>query len=239
MGGFIYALLQKIGYDHPLHPVLVHMPIGLIVTAFFLSGGAYLLRRPALATSAYHASVAANIFYFPTVFMGIVDWQRYYHGAWLNPIKIKLILAPLLLVPLSLIVFIGYRKGAQAKALLPVFLLALLTVAGLGYYGGQLTLGGRSPAASVEYAAGQKLYQANCSGCHAHGGNLLAPNLPLRTAPQLKSRDEFVGYLRNPKLPNGGNGPMPTFSPDHLSDEDATRLYEYIQHYFVTPKRQD
>ncbi len=238
MSDLIYDFLQRIGYDHPLHPILVHMPIGLTVTAFFLSIFAYLLRRPSLATCACHASAVAIIFFFPTVFMGVLDWQRYYHGAWLTPIKMKLILAPILLALLSLVVFISYRQAAQIKALMPVYLVALATVTSLGYFGGQLTFGGRSPAASAEFAAGQKLYEANCSGCHAHGGNVLAPNLPLRSAPQLQSRDEFIGYLRAPKLPNGSKGIMPAFNPDQLSDQDATRIYEYIRRYFVAPERE-
>jgi len=237
MGDFIYDFLQRIGYDHPLHPVLVHMPIGLVVGAFFLSIAANLLRRPSFATSAYHALALAFIFFFPTVFMGVVDWQRYYHGAWLQPIKMKLILAPVFLVLLSLGVFIGYRQGAQAKALVSVYLLALLTVTALGYYGGQLTFGGRSPAAPAEFAIGQKLYEANCSGCHAYGGNLLAPNLPLRTAPQLRSQDEFIKYLRNPELPDGSKGMMPVFTPNQISDQDAAKLYDYIQRYIANPKR--
>ncbi len=238
MGDFIYDFLQRIGYDHPLHPVLVHMPIGLTVTAFFLNAAAYLWRRPALAGCACHCSVLATLFFFPTVFMGVLDWQRYYHGAWLTPIKLKLILAPVLLVLLLLSVFIGYRQGVQAKAMMFVYLLALLTVTALGYFGGELTFGGRSPAATPEFAAGRKLYEANCSGCHAHGGNMLAPNLPLRTAPQLRNRDEFVGYLRDPRLPNGAKGSMPAFTPDQLSDQDATRLYGYVQHYFANTQRE-
>lgn len=237
MSDLIYDFLEKIGYHHPLHPVLVHMPIGLIVAAFFLSCAAVLLRRSTLATSAYHDLVAAFIFFFPSVFIGIVDWQRYFHGAWLQPIQMKLLLAPLLLLLLAVGVFIGYRQGAQAKGLFPIYLLSLLTVTALGYFGGQLTFGGRSPTATVQFAAGQKLYEANCSGCHAHGGNALMPNLPLRAAPQLRDRNEFIGFLRQPQLPNGGKGMMPAFNQDELSDQDAAKLYDYIQHYIAQPSR--
>ncbi|MGR8935865.1 MAG: DUF2231 domain-containing protein [Gammaproteobacteria bacterium] len=231
MSDFIYGFLEKIGYHHPLHPVLVHMPIGLVVAAFLLSCAALLMRRSSLATSAYHDLVAAFVFFFPSAFMGIVDWQRYYHGAWLPPIRMKLLLAPVLLLLLSAGVFMGYRQGAQAKGLLFIYLLSLLTVSTMGYFGGQLTFGGRSPAASVEFAAGQKLYEANCSACHAHGGNVLAPNLPLRSAPQLRERNEFIGFLRHPQLAGGGKGIMPAYSRDELSDQDAAQLYAYIQRY--------
>ncbi|MGR8979053.1 MAG: DUF2231 domain-containing protein [Gammaproteobacteria bacterium] len=236
MSDFIYDLLQKIGYNHPLHPILVHMPIGLVVAAFLLCCSAYLFRRSSFATSAYHALAVAFIFFFPSAVMGLLDWQRYFHGAWLTPVKIKLILAPVLLLLLSAGVFIGYRQGTQAKALFALYLLALLAVTGLGFYGGQLTFGGRSPAASAGLAAGQKLYEANCSGCHAHGGNVLAPDMPLRTAPQLQNMNEFVEYLRHPKLPDGSQGIMPAFSRDELSDQDAATLYDYIQRYVAHPE---
>lgn len=236
MSDFIYNLLEKIGYTHPLHPVLVHMPIGLVVAAFFLSCSAYLFRRPSFATSAYHALVVAFIFYFPSVFMGLIDWQRYYHGAWLTPIKMKLIFAPVLFLLLTPGVFLGYRQGAQSRTLFVIYLLSLVTVTILGYFGGQLTFGGRSPAASAEFAAGQKLYEANCSGCHAHGGNVLAPNLPLRSAKQLHNRSDFIDYLRHPDLPNGKQGKMPPFSRNELSDSEATKLYDYIMRYIAQPE---
>lgn len=236
MSNFIYNFLEKIGYTHPMHPVLVHMPIGLVVAAFFLSCSAYLFRRPSFATSAYHALVVAFIFYFPSVLMGLIDWQRYYHGAWLTPIKIKLIFAPILFLLLTPGVFIGYRQGTQSRPLFVIYLLSLVTVTILGYFGGQLTFGGRSPKASAEFAAGQKLFEANCSGCHAHGGNVLKPSLPLRSAKELQTRNGFVDYLRDPTLPNGKQGEMPSFSRDDLSDTEATKLYDYIQRYIALPE---
>ena len=236
MSDFIYNLLETIGYDHPLHPVLVHMPIGLIVAAFFLSCAALIWRRSSLAISAYYDLVAAFIFFFPAVFMGFIDWQRYYHGAWLLPVKMKLLLAPVLLLLLLIGVFIGFRQGPQAKSLIFIYMLSLLTVSALGFFGGQLTFGGRSPAASVAFADGQKLYEANCSGCHAHGGNVLAPNLPLRSAPQLQDQNEFIDFLRHPKRAGGGKSIMPAFSPQELSDQDATKLYDYVQRYIAQPE---
>jgi uncharacterized membrane protein len=32
-----YHFLQKMGYDHPVHPPITHIPIGLIVAVFFTS----------------------------------------------------------------------------------------------------------------------------------------------------------------------------------------------------------
>ena len=45
----------------------------------------------------------------PTVIVGIMDWQHYYAGAWLFPIKMKLPLAGLLLILLVFAVSVGYR----------------------------------------------------------------------------------------------------------------------------------
>ena len=61
----IYELLASIGYAHPLHPMIVHVPAGMTVGAFLFILAALFLHRPALAQSAYHCIVLALIFFFP------------------------------------------------------------------------------------------------------------------------------------------------------------------------------
>jgi hypothetical protein len=39
---FIYQFLAKFGYTHPLHPVLTHIPIGMVMGAFLFLLIAYL-----------------------------------------------------------------------------------------------------------------------------------------------------------------------------------------------------
>ena len=42
----VYKYLQGMGYDHPLHPPVVHMPTGLVIGAFLFILAAIILRRP-------------------------------------------------------------------------------------------------------------------------------------------------------------------------------------------------
>ena len=49
----LYLFLQRIGYHHPLHPPLTHLPMGLIMACFIFALLAMLLSQPALLRSAY------------------------------------------------------------------------------------------------------------------------------------------------------------------------------------------
>jgi uncharacterized membrane protein len=232
-----YDFLDKIGYLHPIHPAMTHMPIGLVVGSLFLGTAGWLSNRPALARSAYFTLVLAFLFWFPTIVFGLMDWQRYYGGAWLHSIKLKLILASLLFLLLMVGVLLGYRDQTRIKRLLPIYVLCFMNVTALGYFGGQLVYGGRTPGASVEFRTGQRLFDSNCSGCHAHGGNAILPNYPLRNAPVLEKLDDFRKFIRDPRVPSGAKGPMPAFPPAKISDSQVSDLYDYIVHAIENPSR--
>ncbi|MFX1554633.1 MAG: c-type cytochrome [Promethearchaeota archaeon] len=233
---FIYEVFARIGYNHPIHPTQVHMPIGLLTGTFFLGWTALLLRRQILKLSARHCLILALIFFFPTVLLGFMDWQHYYAGAWLFPIKIKLALAGILLVLLVTGIILTRNAGVGYKSTLTIYTLCFLTVVGLGYFGGELVYGGRGPAGPRELKAGEKLFTANCGSCHPHGGNILDPNLPLRSASQLTEFNTFVAFIRTPKFPDGSPGPMPPFPPSKISDQQGRELYEYITKVLANPK---
>ena len=233
----IYSLLEKIGYIHPVHPPFTHGPIGAVFVAFFLGLAALLWRRQNLLLSAYHAVIIAFILLIPTVLAGIMDWQHYYSGAWIFPIKMKIALATSLFILLSITLIVYQIKDVRPSILMLLFTLCLFNVMGLGYFGGQLVYEGRIPAVSEEFMEGQKIFVNHCSGCHPNGGNILFPNLPLRTAPQLISYQTFIEFVRNPTLPNGSKGPMPAFTQNKLSDEKAEELYSYIVHGLANPMR--
>jgi len=232
-----YAFLDRLGYLHPIHPAMTHMPIGLVVGSLFLGTAGWLSDRPLLARSAYYTLVLALLFWFPTILFGLMDWQRYYAGAWLFPFEMKLILASLLFVLLLSGVLLGYRDPTRIKRLLPIYLLCFATVTALGYFGGQLVYGGRTPGGSAEFKAGERLFDSNCSGCHAHGGNAILSNYPLRSAPQLDKLEDFRRFIRNPRLSHGAKGPMPVFPPAKLSDTQVSDLYDYIVHAIEKPSR--
>jgi uncharacterized membrane protein len=226
-----------LGYPHPLHPPLTHMPIGFVTGALVLGFAAWLFRRSSLWPSARHCLILAFIFLFPTALLGYMDWQHYYAGAWLFYIKIKLILAGVLLLLLSIGLIVTRKPGAKPVASLTIYSLSFLTVVALGFFGGQLVFGGWTPNAPKELLVGAKLFEGNCSGCHPHGGNIIATNLPLILAPQLADFDSFRSFIRHPKMPNGSTGEMPDFRPSRISDQQARELYQYVVSVLKTPKR--
>jgi uncharacterized membrane protein len=233
----LYDFLDKIGYLHPIHPAMVHMPIGLIVGSLFIGGAGLVFSRASMSRAAYYALVLALIFWVPTVTFGVMDWQRYYGGAWLFAIKMKLGLAGILGVLLVIGAWLGHRDPTRVKRLVPIYLLCFLTVSSLGYFGGQIVYGGNTPIGTTQFQSGQKLFENHCSGCHAHGGNSIMSNFPLRDAPELDKFEDFLTFIRGPTLPGGVDGPMPPFAQSTISAEEARELYDYITQVMDKPQR--
>jgi uncharacterized membrane protein len=218
-----YEILKQLGYDHPIHPTEVHMPIGLVVGAFVFAVVAFVFRRKNLFLTPRHCIILAFIWIFPTMILGIMDWQHFYHGAWILPIKVKLTTAPMLAVLLGLSVFLGRAYGATSLKVLPFYFLCLCAVTVLGYFGGQLTYAGRTIKGPKEYMAGQQIYAANCTTCHPSGGNTIEPGKPVLHSPLLQNLDVFKMWLRHPAQP------MPSFPPSRISDAQTKELYAYIE----------
>jgi mono/diheme cytochrome c family protein len=107
----------------------------------------------------------------------------------------------------------------------------------LGFFGGQLVYHGFSPEAPEQFKSGRHIFESHCSGCHRRGENIIEPNLPLRNAPQLKNFNDFLKYIRDPHMPDGSPGPMPRFTVDKLSDQEAKQLYDYLYFAFLVQKR--
>ena len=226
----VYKSLEAIGYFHPIHPTEVHMPIGLIVGGLGFSLTALVFRRPALAQAARYCFILAFLFLFPTIIFGIMDWQYYYNGLWLHPIKIKFILSGILLALLSCSVFIE-RKGPGRRALVvPIYAVSFLLVVALGYYGGELVMGGRAKSISPKSDQAGAIFKSNCAMCHSRARTITKPRMPLRNAPELANFESFVNQIRNPRLPDGSPGHMPAIPRQDLSDEQAWELYQYIVH---------
>jgi len=223
----VYKFLAGIGYDHPLHAPLAHMPTGLAVGALLFLTAAFITRRYGMRTTAFHCSVMALIFAVPTALLGLADWQHYYACAWLHPIKMKLWLTAVLLVLLAFGIAVGARTRTGYAALFITYLLIVATVSALGFYGANLVYTEKSPAAAL-FKQGEKLYAANCGGCHPNGGNTITPDLPVLNSPQLKDTETFTKFNRNPTKPDGTRGTMPAFPKEKLSDEDMIQIYQYV-----------
>ncbi|MGR8932732.1 MAG: DUF2231 domain-containing protein [Gammaproteobacteria bacterium] len=235
----LYDLLARLGYIHPIHPPMTHGPIGAVIAAFLLGLAAWIWPKRNLLQSAYYVLIIAFILFFPTVLAGILDWQHYYSGAYIFPIRMKIALAVVLFFLLAITLTAGRNPKTPTWVMRSLFTLCLFNVMGLGYFGGQLVYEGRVPEAGETFSVGRKIFVNRCSGCHVNGGNILYPNLPLRSAPQLESLDLFNEFIRKPRLPNGKTGPMPAFTKDKISDQQVRELYEYVLHGFAKPTRSD
>jgi uncharacterized membrane protein len=226
----LYHFLEAVGYTHPIHPPLTHMPTGLVVGALIFGLVSLLFRRPAFAVSARHCFVVALIFVFPTAFFGYADWLHHYDGLWTFPIKAKLVLTGALTLLLVMGIYLNYRGGASMKSILMIYILAVLAVVGLGYYGGSLVFGSEKPVATEDLQAGEKLYAANCGTCHPQGGNIFNAALPVKNSSYLKTFNVFLNFNRNPQMPDGTKGIMPAIPPVKVSDAEMKQIYDYITH---------
>jgi mono/diheme cytochrome c family protein/uncharacterized membrane protein len=223
-----YSLLEAIGYPHPVHPQFTHITIGMVFGACVLGLLSLLLRSGYLRRAARYCAVIALVAAFVTGFFGVADWQHFFAGGWLGPVKAKLVLACVLVIPLAASLIVARHSNSTSGMVFALYLLSLLAVVGLGYFGGNLVYDGRTPPGGPQYLAGEHAFRGNCSGCHPYGANIAAPSFPLRGAPQLKDFPSFLGWIRDPRLSPGFPGIMPAFPRTRVSDEQATRLYAYV-----------
>ena len=134
-----YQLLEQIGFTHPLHPAITHLPMGMAMGAFLF--GLASLWFDALAATARHCAVLGVFFVPPTFVLGIFDWQHYYDGDWSGLFITKFVLATLL--PLLLLGAVAAGGDERSDSKLPVVLyaLCLFTAVGLGFIGGEIGYG--------------------------------------------------------------------------------------------------
>jgi cytochrome c2 len=194
---------------------------------------AVISRKKNLAQTARHCAVLALIAAVPTALLGLMDWQHFYGGSLLFPIKMKLILAGILIVFLTLAVIFGFFGETFSKLVISLYALSLFSVIGLGYFGGELVYGTKITAAEVAegpVAEGAMVFQQNCSACH------LTDSTATKIGPGLKdifkadnfpvsglavSEDNFRKQLQKPL------GKMPPFG--HLPPEQVKALIAYLK----------
>jgi uncharacterized membrane protein len=217
-----YRLLVSAGFTDPVHPTQVHIPIGLVVGAVLFGIIAKFFTRSTLAATAKHCLILALLFWFPTVAAGVMDWQHFYGGIWLPPVKIKMGLAAILLVFHSIGVLVGRRSQGTSYLLLTIYAVCFFIVIALGYFGGKLVYAGRSSSVPKDLQTGQALFLSKCSACHPHGTNVIRPEKPMRGSSKLCDFNTFLAWIRAPVYP------MPTFSPKDISDGQARGLYSFI-----------
>ncbi len=232
----IYAWLQHIGFSHPLHPIMTHLPVGLIIGAVIFRLIAGILRKPDYSVTAHRCLVLALAGTVPTVLLGIADWQHFYASAWLRPIQIKMGLAALLVILLLAGSIRGFGKSREMKGGIGIYVACLAVVGGLGYLGGELVYGSHqavtaeSAAPSAPATKGADIFAQYCSGCH------YADRKNTKVGPGL------AGLSSWQRLPTSGwpadaahlkrqmikpYADMPSFG--HLPDQDIDALVVYLK----------
>ena len=136
----LYTLLANLGFSHPLHPMLTHIPMGMIIGMVLFSLFGLLSKKDVFMQTAFHCSVLALLAVVPVIGAGILDWLHFQQGAWNPYIIAKMVLGLILTVLLAVSVNLK-RKGASPTKMLVVYLLCLACAGGLGYSGGELVFG--------------------------------------------------------------------------------------------------
>jgi mono/diheme cytochrome c family protein len=233
----LYGLLNSIGFTDPLHALIVHMPMGLVIGAFLLVLIAIIFKRTKLFLTARHISIMAFVFVFPTILFGFFDWLHFFKGAMIPAIRYKIILAAAVTVILAVGIVVG--RGVRVRTVTTAVIAALAFVAavGLGYFGGSLVYGSwakgsRTASADARPSAnpeGEKVFLEHCAACHESGGNTVDPRFPLKGSPYLGSIGEFTGFIRAPRRQDRADPTMPAFSASEISDGQARDLYGYVR----------
>jgi mono/diheme cytochrome c family protein len=229
----IYQILAKIGYTHPLHPPFTHLPAGLIIGAFIFALLAWIFNRKSLAQTARHCMVLSLVTAVPTVLLGLMDWQHRFGGAYLFEIKMKMVFTGILLFLLLVAVVFAALSGTFTRTVVAIYALCLLTVIGLGYFGGELVYGTKTaPKAEATglAAQGALVFKQNCSACHFpdRKDRKVGPGLlglfKRSTLPDsgLPVSEETVSN----QIINGGKK-MPPFG--HLKEEEIKAIIDYLK----------
>ena len=118
MTEFIFSTLEAIGFTHPLHPALTHIPMGMVIGCFFFGLAAFVTRNTNYLRTALHCSIVALLFIIPTIVAGVLDWQQFFGGVFSVFIIVKIVLAVVLTVLLAVSVRENLKGGGPDECLL-------------------------------------------------------------------------------------------------------------------------
>lgn len=141
MTEFIFEFLNKIGFTHPLHPALTHIPMGMVMGAVVFRAASFIPKLRFLAKTGYHCIILGLLGVFPTAFAGYLDWQHTFGGAWEFLIILKITLAIVLTILLATITFIDDPENPRFDKISFFYLLTMVVAIGLGFSGGELQYG--------------------------------------------------------------------------------------------------
>jgi uncharacterized membrane protein len=231
MVSWIYETLASVGYTHPLHPVIGHLPLGLIIAAFILEGYGLLFKRPNLFEMVRTCLTLALIAWLPTVLLGYTDWQYFYASQLLHPIIMKIALSGVLLLFLSISV-VPRRGNLSPKVILILTALCLLTSGGIGFYGAELIYKKQIPGRGEHVLRndGAALFTQYCSSCHLSDSSekkvgVGLKDLTKRQTLPVSNQPATEKNIR--KILKMGIQDMPAF-PD-LKDDEVDALIAYLK----------
>jgi uncharacterized membrane protein len=141
MTEIIFEFLNKVGFTHPLHPAMTHIPMGMVMGAVAFRFASFIPRLRFLARTGYHCVVLGLLGVFPTVFTGVLDWQHRYDGTWEALIIIKMVLATVLTIVLAVIAITDDPEIPRFDKKTLYYLLTVFIAIGLGFSGGELQYG--------------------------------------------------------------------------------------------------
>ena len=141
MTEFIYSTLVKIGYTHPLHPALVHFPMGMAMGALAFMIVLTWLNKTEIAPAAYYSHIFGLITLLPTMIVGYMDWQHFYNGDPNPLIIVKIILGFVLVALFSYAILLGRKGEVNTRKFLIISLLCFVVTCLIGFLGGELQYG--------------------------------------------------------------------------------------------------
>ncbi len=134
-----YTFLASFGYTHPIHPVVTHIPMGMILGGVLFALASF--KKEDLLKTTHYCFILALIFIPPTILFGITDWQYRFYGEWGPWIAAKFILAGLLTAVLAMTVYVGWKEKAGKNVLVGLYILSAILATGLGFIGGHIQYG--------------------------------------------------------------------------------------------------
>ena len=138
---FIYSILEKIGYTHPLHPALVHFPIGMAMGASAFMLLVIFLKKAELAPAAYYSHIFGLVTLMPTMLVGYMDWQYFYNGAPIPLIIAKIVLGFALMALFVYGILLGRKGVNDYRKYLFISLCCFVVTILIGFFGGELQYG--------------------------------------------------------------------------------------------------
>ncbi len=141
MTEIIFTFLNSVGFIHPLHPALTHIPMGMVIGAVVFRMVSFLPKMKSVAKTGYHCVILGLLGIPPTLFSGYLDWEHTYGGHWEFLIILKMILAGILTITLAAIAFMDDPQDTRFNKITLLYILTVILAVGLGFSGGELQYG--------------------------------------------------------------------------------------------------